>query len=88
MSHIDRYTCEEAFLRLDDYLDRELPVDQMECVRQHLETCAICASEYDFEQTVLDDVRGKLRRIRAPGDLMSRISSLIASTRGAGSDPA
>ena len=24
MSHIDRYTCEEAFLRLDDYLDREL----------------------------------------------------------------
>ena len=54
----------------------------------HLETCAICASEYDFEQTVLDDVRGKLRRIRAPGDLMSRISSLIASTRWAGSDPA
>jgi anti-sigma factor (TIGR02949 family) len=81
MSSIDRYTCEEAFLRLDDYLDRELPADQMDCVREHLETCAICASEYDFEQTVIDDVRGKLRRIRAPGDLMARISALIASDR-------
>ena len=88
MSQIDRYTCEEAFLRLDDYLDRELPADQMDCVREHLETCAICASEVDFEQTVIDDVRDKLRRIRAPGDLMSRISALIASARGAGPDPA
>ena len=87
MSHVDRYSCEEAFLRLEDYLDRELPADQMDCVRQHLETCAICASEYDFEQTVLDDVRGKLRRIRAPGDLMSRISTLIAAARGGDPSP-
>ena len=87
MSHIDRYTCEEAFLRLDDYLDRELPADQMDCVREHLETCAICASEFDFEQTVMDDVRGKLRRIQAPGDLLSRISVLIASARGADPRP-
>lgn len=87
MSHIDRFTCEEAFLRLDDYLDRELPPDQMECVREHLETCAICASEVHFEQAVIDDVRGKLRRIRAPQDLMSRISTLIASARGADPDP-
>jgi anti-sigma factor (TIGR02949 family) len=87
MSQIDRYTCEEAFLRLDDYLDRELPADQMDCVREHLETCAICASEVDFEQTVIDDVRGKLRRIRAPDDLMSRISALIATARGAGPSP-
>jgi hypothetical protein len=50
-------------------------------VREHLETCAMCASEFDFEQTVIDDVRGKLRRIRAPGDLMARISALIASDR-------
>jgi len=24
MTHINRYTCEEAFRRLDDYLDHEL----------------------------------------------------------------
>jgi anti-sigma factor (TIGR02949 family) len=87
MSQIDRYTCEEAFRCLDDYLDCELDPEQMDCVREHLETCAICASEFDFEQTVIDDVRGKLRRIRAPGDLMSRISALIASARGAGPGP-
>lgn len=84
MSHIDRYTCEDAFLRLDDYLDRELPAEEMDCVRRHLETCALCASEMDFEQTVIDDVRGKLRRIRAPGDLMTRISALIATARAGG----
>jgi anti-sigma factor (TIGR02949 family) len=84
MSHIDRYTCEEAFLRLDDFLDRELPREEMDCVRRHLETCALCASEIDFEQTVIDDVRGKLRRIRAPADLMTRISALIATARAGG----
>lgn len=84
MSHVDRYTCEEAFLRLDDYLDRELPPEEMECVRAHLETCAMCASEVEFEQTVIDDVRGKVRRIRAPRDLMSRISALLATARAGG----
>jgi len=87
MSQMDRYTCHEAFRRLDDYLDRELPAEQMERVREHLETCAICTAEFDFEATVIDDVRGKLRRIRAPGELMSRISSLIASARGADPSP-
>ena len=84
MSQIDRYTCEEAFLRLDDYLDRELPREEMDCVRRHLETCAICASEFHFEHTVMEDVRGKLRRIRAPGDLMTRISALLATARAGG----
>ena len=87
MSQMDRYTCHEAFRRLDDYLDRELPPEQMESVHAHLETCAICAAEFDFEHTVIEDVRGKLRRIRVPGELMSRISSLIASARGADPSP-
>ena len=84
MSQIDRYTCEEAFLRLDDYLDRELPEEEMDRVRGHLETCALCASEFDFEQAVIDDVRGRMRRIRAPRDLMTRISVLIATARAGG----
>ncbi len=87
MSRVDRYTCEEVFLRLDDYLDRELPPDQADRMREHLETCALCASALHFEQTVLDDVRGKLRRIQAPGELLSRIAALIASARHADPSP-
>jgi anti-sigma factor (TIGR02949 family) len=75
----DRFTCEEVFERLDDYLDRELTTDEMRMVREHLETCAACASEHRFELGVLDDVRAKLRRLAVPEDLMAKISARIAA---------
>ena len=33
---LDRMSCEEAFRRLDDYLDRELSPDEMRQVEEHL----------------------------------------------------
>jgi anti-sigma factor (TIGR02949 family) len=75
----DRFTCEEVFGRLDDYLDRELSPDEMRMIREHLETCAACASEHRFELGVLDGVREKLRRIAVPQDLMARIATRIRS---------
>lgn len=75
----DRFTCEEVFERLDDYLDRELTMDEMRMVHEHLEACAACASEHRFELGVLDDVRGKLRRMAVPEDLMAKISARIAA---------
>ncbi len=75
----DRFTCEEVFERLDDYLDRELTAAEMRMVREHLETCAACASEHRFELGVLDDVRDKLRRLAVPEDLMAKISARIAA---------
>lgn len=83
MSASDQYDCHEAFRRLDDYVDRELPPEQMERVQAHLEICAICAAEVRFEATVLDELRGKLRRISVPGGLMDRISARIARARAA-----
>jgi anti-sigma factor (TIGR02949 family) len=77
MAHIDRYTCEETFRRLDDYLDRELTPREMQLVRDHLEICAVCASEYSFEESVLRQVRAKLQRIAAPPDLLAKISRAI-----------
>lgn len=73
----DRFTCEEVFARLDDYLDRELSADDMRMIREHLETCAACAGEHRFELGVLDGVREKLRRLSVPSDLMARIASRI-----------
>jgi anti-sigma factor (TIGR02949 family) len=74
----DRFTCEEIFSRLDDYLDRELSPAEIRLVEEHLETCAACASEHRFESGVLRGVRDKLPRISVPSDLMVRIAARIA----------
>jgi mycothiol system anti-sigma-R factor len=75
----DRFTCEEVFERLDDYLDRELSVEEMRLVREHLETCAVCASEHRFETGVINGIRDKLTRIAVPTGLRTRISALLAA---------
>ena len=80
----DRFTCEEVFARLDDYLDRELTPDEMRLVKEHLATCAACASEHRFESGVLQSVREKLSRLSVPADLMARISARIAADKQQG----
>jgi anti-sigma factor (TIGR02949 family) len=75
----DQLTCEEVFARLDDYLDRELSDREMRLVREHLEICAVCASEHRFESGVLRGIREKLRRLAVPADLRARISARIAA---------
>jgi anti-sigma factor (TIGR02949 family) len=82
MAQIDRYTCEETIRRLDDYLDRELTPYEMQLVQEHLELCALCASEYAFEASALERVRDKLQRIPAPADLLARVSRALESARG------
>jgi len=77
MTHINRYTCEEAFRRLDDYLDHELSAEEMVLVREHLEVCAGCAREFNFESSVLKSVGQKLQQIDLPGDLQARILALL-----------
>lgn len=79
--HVDRYTCEETARRLDDYLDRELTARETEMVREHLETCAACASGFAFEASVLAELRSKLQRIAMPADLETRIVAALAAAR-------
>jgi mycothiol system anti-sigma-R factor len=82
MAQIDRYTCQETFRRLDDYLDRELTSQEMQLVREHLAICAVCASEFTFEESVLRQVREKLHRIAAPADLLAKITRAIRQAQG------
>jgi len=77
---MNRVACQQAFARLDDYVDRELSDHEQEEVAQHLAVCAVCAPEFALEREILDDVRAKLRRIRVPVGLRARIS---AALRGA-----
>ncbi len=86
MNAPDRYTCEDVFRKLDDYLDRELTPDDLRRVEEHLATCARCASEHRFEETFLADVRRKVSRIEAPPDLMARISAHLASLKSGEGD--
>lgn len=69
----DRLTCEEVFRHLDDFLDRELTAAEMVQVREHLEHCAGCAGEYQFDETVLRHVRERLSRAQVPAGLLDSI---------------
>ena len=79
---IERYGCEDVFRRLDDYLDRELSAAERELVELHLQECEACAREHRFENAFITDVRSKLRRIRAPGDLLERIVAQLDTRTG------
>jgi len=76
-----RYTCQEAFARIADYLDRELNADEMRMVREHLETCAVCAREFHYESSVLQEIRKKLDHIDLPADLLAKIAASLEKER-------
>lgn len=82
MSHPDRLTCEETFRRLDDYLDRALSREELARVREHLETCAVCAGEYRFEENLVSEVRRKVARIDLPPGLAERLAARLRPDGG------
>ena len=82
--HFDRYTCEEMFRRLDDYLDRELTPDEMRRAEEHLETCEACAREFGFEASVVSAVRATLRLVEVPDTLLDRVAMSLARERAKG----
>ena len=76
--HLNRHTCEEAFRRLDDYLDRRLSADEVRKIEEHLHICDACTREFTFEASVLDGVKHKLRHLAAPPDLLTRILAQLS----------
>jgi predicted anti-sigma-YlaC factor YlaD len=89
MARIDRYTCQETFERLNDYLDRELTPEETRLVIEHLEVCAFCAPEFEFEARLLQEVRAKLHAIPAPPSLLDKVRDALAHAQSeTGSDEA
>jgi len=84
MSHLNRSNCEEAFRRLDDFLDRRLTPEEMRIIEEHLQICAWCTREFAFEASVLGGVRRKLRHLEAPADLVSKVLSQLPGHEGPG----
>jgi anti-sigma factor (TIGR02949 family) len=81
VSHLTPLTCEETFRRLDDYVDRELPPDERQRVEAHLADCLDCAREYRFEQSVIENLRGALRRLDIPPDLSGKVAERLQEAR-------
>jgi anti-sigma factor (TIGR02949 family) len=77
MSHLNRTNCEEAFRRLDDFLDRRLSPDEIQVIEEHLAICAWCAREFNFEASVLHGVKRRVQHLAAPADLLSKILSQL-----------
>jgi anti-sigma factor (TIGR02949 family) len=80
MTQLDRTNCEEAFRRLNDFLDRRLSPEETRIIEEHLEICAWCAREFNFEASVLYGVKRKLRQLDVPSDLVSQILSRLPSS--------
>ena len=68
-----KLNCSETFMRLDDYLDRELTAGEMKAVEGHLAQCAACAGEFGVEKELLDGIRARLGRLRMPEALKAKI---------------
>ena len=77
MTAPSRLTCEQVFARLDDYVDRELSAEEMAMVREHLDTCAVCAAEHRFEAAFIRGVKERLVRIDVPTGLAVRIAERL-----------
>lgn len=73
MTKLDRSNCEEAFRRLEDFLDHRLSPADMRLVEEHLEMCAWCAREFNFEASVLHGLQRKLKQVDVPPDLLSKV---------------
>ena len=80
MTRLSRTNCEEAFRRLNDYLDRRLTPEETRIIEEHLEICAWCAREFNFETSVLYGLKRKVRQLEVPPGLATRILSQLPPT--------
>jgi mycothiol system anti-sigma-R factor len=73
----DRYTCEQAFARVFEYLDRVLVGEELRLVEEHLSICEGCTHHFKFEGDLLQKIREKARVNQAPAGLRKRIEALL-----------
>lgn len=65
--------CRECLEHLYEYLDKELTPEVEADLRTHLEDCAPCAEQADFERAFLKLVEARCRSRGAPPDLKRKI---------------
>jgi mycothiol system anti-sigma-R factor len=73
--------CSEVLNRVYEYLDGELDLYAVGKIRQHLEECGPCLSEYDLDVVLKALVRRTCGCDRAPDQLRARIMMQITEVR-------
>jgi len=71
---------DHRIVRLYEYLDGALTLEDLNEVKNHLEHCDECAHEYDLECIIRSVVRRSCREI-APQALKTRIMARISEIR-------
>lgn len=74
-------TCEAILRQLDNYIDRELSPGEMRVVARHIGECLRCADRYRFENSLVQEIRSRLRRSRLPGHLVATIGRRLDAER-------
>ena len=76
-------SCEEALDRLYEYIDNELPPEELRRVGAHLQECSGCDAERRVNERIKEIVSACPKEA-APDDLRERVLAVIAEARAAG----
>ena len=68
--------CDEAIVRIYQYLDGELTVWRRRAIARHLDECPPCAHGFDFEIELRQVVASKCRDDSYDGQLFSAASTM------------
>ncbi len=73
--------CSEVLDRVFEYLDGEMGPEDTHRIKEHLDECAPCLSEYDLDVAVKALIRRSMVPEHAPEQLRSRIMVRITEVR-------
>ena len=76
---MEEMDCDEAIVRIYQYLDGELTVWRRSAISRHLDECPPCAHGFDFEIELRQVVASKCRD-EVPPELKRRIALAIGIT--------
>jgi len=76
---LEEMDCDEAIVRIYQYLDGELTVWRRRAISRHLDECPPCAHGFDFEVELRQVVASKCRD-EVPPELKRRIAQAIGVT--------
>lgn len=79
---MDCMNCVETSARLHLYLDRELSIEEIEVVQQHLESCPGCECRFHFDMHIKRLIHERCVLVQAPEHLRQAILRLAHSRPG------